>query len=202
MRDDRNQSGDEGTPSLGWAAYAPLSGAVFTGSDEPVMTREQFAALQGEASAPVDLAATSARPEATADEDAPPPDGTSVWLTEWQVAEVRLDIGVGDHIDWQLIAMDAPWLARLFGERRTVALQLDLYAEAMQENPAFTAVAGTVVGVEVVRCAMQQSTDPEEAGGWVPVSGQAWTARLERTGDLPPAADDNVYGFIVYLRED
>jgi hypothetical protein len=192
---------DENEKQTGSAAYAPLSGAVFTGSYEPVMTREQFAALHGVAVPVVDRAASSARPEGTPDEEAPPPVGTAVWLTEWQVAEVRLDVGVGDHVDWRLVMMDAPWLARLFGDRRRVDLQLDLYAEAMG-NPDYTALSGTVLGVEVVRSPLQQSTDPQEEGVWVPVEGQAWTTRLERTAHLPPSASDNVSGFIIYLRVD
>jgi hypothetical protein len=192
MRENKKQTG--------WAAYAPLSGAVFSGSYEPVLTREQFAAAQGRATPTVDRAATSARPEGTPDEQAPPPAGTPVWLTEWQVAEVRLDVGVGDRIDWRLVDMDAPWLTRLFGDRRNVDLQLDLYAEAVGD-PDYTAISGTVVGVEVVRCPMQQTTDPPERGGWVPVPGQAWTTRIDRTGDLRPLAEDNVYGLIVYVRE-
>ncbi|MBX0300766.1 hypothetical protein K2F54_12360 [Cryobacterium sp. 1639] len=193
---------DENKKQTGWAAYAPLSGAVFSGSHEPVLTREQFAALHGAAVPVFDRAASSARPEGTPDEEAPPPAGTPVWLTEWQVAEVRLDVGVGDRVDWRLVAMDAPWLTRLFGDRRAVQLQLDLYAEALEQNPVLATVAGTVVGIEVVHCPLQQSTDPEERGGWVPASGQAWTTRIERTVDLPPMGEDNVSGFIVYLRED
>jgi hypothetical protein len=192
---------NENKKQTSWAAYAPLSGAVFSGSYEPVLTREQFAALNGEAMPVFDRAASSARPEGTPDEQAQPPAGTPVWLTEWQVAEVRLDVGVGDQVDWRLVAMDAPWLTRLFGDRRRVDLQLDLYAEAMG-NPDYTDVSGTVVGIEVVHCPLQQSTYPEEAGVWVPVPGQAWTTLLDRTVDLPRVGEDNTSGFIVYLRED
>lgn len=96
--------------------------------------------------------------------------------------------------------MDIPWLTELFGQRRTVDLQLDLYAEAFGDTPDYSDVIGTVAGIEVVRCPMQVATHPP--GGVVPIPGQAWTTRLERTTDLPNGIKDHVYGFIVYLRGD
>jgi hypothetical protein len=201
MGDSKKPRKNAAPLTVGWAAYAPLSGAVFEAGGESVMTREQFAALQSIFLPETDLAALSARPAGTPDEEAPPPVGTAVWLTEWQVAEIHLDVGVGDHVDWMLVPMDVPWLNRLFGERRTVDLQLDLYAEEFGRDTHWASVAGSVVGIEVVRCPMQQSTDPEDRG-WIPVPGEAWTTQLDRTIHLPFDDADNVYGFIVYVRED
>jgi hypothetical protein len=149
-----------------------------------------------------DLAARSARPAGTPNEQAAPPDGTPVWLTKWQTDEVRLDVGVGDHVDWKLTPMDAPWLIRLFGDRRTVHLQLDTYAGALGDAQIYSSVAGRIVGIEVVRCPMHLATEPGGGWAWVPVAGQAWTTVLDRTIDLSFDGADNVYGFIVYLGED
>ena len=200
MGDSTTPPSEENPSGRGWAAYAPLSDALFDPTGEWVVTREQFAALHGNASPEDSLVARSARPAGTPDEEAPPPVGTPVWLTEWQVAEVRLDVGVGDYVDWNLIPMDIPWLTGLFGERRTVDLQLDLYAEAYGDTPEYSDIAGTVSGIEVVRSPMQVTTHPP--GGVVPVPGQAWTTRLERTTNLPNAIKDHVYGLIVYVLED
>jgi hypothetical protein len=194
------QEREESPPERGWAAYAPLSDGLFDPDGDWIVTREQFAALQGYAPAALDRVARSARPAGTPDEEAPPPAGTPVWLTEWQVAEIRLDVGVGDQVEWKLIPMDIPWLTELFGERRTVDLQLDLYADAFGDAPAYSHVAGRIAGIEVVRCPLQVTAHPQ--GGLVPVPGQAWTTRLDRTTDLPVVIEDHVYGYIVYVGED
>ena len=149
-----------------------------------------------------DLAALSARPVGTPDEQAPPPAGTPVWLTSWQIDEIRLDIGVGDHVEWQLTPMDVPWLIRLFDDRRTVDLQLDLYADALGDKQNYAPVTGRILGIEVVRCPMRLATEPDGGRAWVPVPGQAWTTLLARTQDLPVDGARNVYGFIVYVSED
>ena len=202
MAESENPLPDDHPLAVGWAAYAPLTGAVLNAHGESVLTPEQFAVLQRDGLPALDLAVLSARPVGTPDEEAPPPVGTPVWFTRWQVDEARLDVGVGDEVDWRLTPMDLPWLTRLFGARRTVDLQLDFYAEALGDEQEYSSVAGAVVGVEVVRCPMHLSTDPSEGVGWVPVPGQAWTTRLDRTRDLPDTNAENVYGFIVHVRED
>ena len=145
-----------------------------------------------------DLAARTARPAGTPDEDAPLPAGTAVWLSEWQLSEIGLDVGVGDEVSWTLVPADAAWTGRLFGERRTIERQLDLYAGLPGERSDWSEVAGCVVGVEVVRCPRELSHEPGE--GWMPVPGRAWTTRVDRTGQLRGVVDPAVCGFIAHVR--
>jgi hypothetical protein len=89
-----------------------------------------------------------------------------VWLTDWQLAEDRLHIAVGDTVDWTLFAADSDWMARLFGGRLAIAWQFDTYGDAVPQ-PSIR-VAGVVVELREVRC-RRIGAD----GGRVPAIGGA-----------------------------
>ena len=74
-----------------------------------------------------------------------------VWLTAWQVAEDHVRVGVGDRVAWGLSATDQKWLARLFGARLSVALQLDTYLGGTPGIPSHP-LMGVVSSVQAAWC--------------------------------------------------
>lgn len=112
-------------------------------------------------------------------EDAVPaadPYEIDVWLTEWQVAEASLDVALGQHVDWALVPMDQNWLARLFAGRRTVALQLDTYADATRDvaDPsAWILLSGRVVRIHQVSVRYHPSENAATRGVRMPEVGGA-----------------------------
>ena len=89
-----------------------------------------------------------------------------VWLTDWQLAEDRLLISVGDSVDWTVFPSDREWIARLFEDRLVIEWQYDSYGDAVP-GPSRN-VVGTVTGLQSVRCRQQRS-----AAGIEPVRGAA-----------------------------
>ncbi|TFD26983.1 hypothetical protein [Cryobacterium cryoconiti] len=104
------------------------------------------------------------------------PHETDVWLTEWQVAEDGFDVAVDQHVDWALVPMDQNWVARLFVGRRTVSLQLDVYAEATQdlsEPLVWAHLSGHVARIDQISVRYYPSEVPEERGVGVAETGGA-----------------------------
>ncbi|MGR0161460.1 DUF6578 domain-containing protein [Paenarthrobacter nitroguajacolicus] len=89
-----------------------------------------------------------------------------VWLTDWQIAEDHLLIGVGDTVDWTVFPADRDFVYRLFGDRLVVDWQFDSYGDAL--NQPSLRVSGKVAELCSVRC--RQLRTPE---GLVPVTGEA-----------------------------
>lgn len=89
-----------------------------------------------------------------------------VWLTDWQLAEDHLLIGVGDTVDWTLYPADTEWVARLFADRLKIEWQFDTYGNAFDQPSR--RVFGKVTDVRSVRCRQVRTND-----GIVPVSGEA-----------------------------
>ena len=117
--------------------------------------------------------------EAVDPEDIVPTTGprqTDVWLTEWQVADDGIDVAVGEQVDWNLVAMDQQWAARLFGGRRRISLELDTYADATLDvnNPVlWNAVSGRIIRIDQVSVRYHPSEDPADHGSRVPETGGA-----------------------------
>jgi hypothetical protein len=126
-----------------------------------------------------------------------------VWLTDWQLAESRVHIAVGDTVDWTLFSADSDWMARLFGGRLAIAWQFDTYGDAVPQ-PSIR-VAGVVVELREVRC-RRIGAD----GGRVPATGEATLepvphtsgSRGRHSGPVEPVAAEEidepvtiVYGF-------
>lgn len=80
-----------------------------------------------------------------------------VWFSDWQLAEERLLITVGDAIEWELYPADAAWVTRLFGDRLAVEWQFDTYGDAV-EQPS-RRVRGAVADIRSVRCVLVHGSD-------------------------------------------
>ncbi|MGA1813087.1 DUF6578 domain-containing protein [Frondihabitans sp. 4ASC-45] len=80
-----------------------------------------------------------------------------VWFSDWQLAEERLLITVGDAVEWELYPADAAWVTRLFGDRLAVEWEYDTYGDAV-EQPS-RRVRGAVVDVRRVRCVLVHDSD-------------------------------------------
>ena len=89
-----------------------------------------------------------------------------VWLTDWQLAEHRLLISIGDVVDWTVYRADRDWVARLFGDRLTIEWQLDTYGDAMGQPSRH--VSGHVIELRSVRCRQVRTAE-----GIVPAAGEA-----------------------------
>ena len=117
--------------------------------------------------------------EAAEPEDIVPsqePRDTDVWFTEWQVAEDGLDVALDQRVDWSLVPMDQNWVSRLFAGRRTIPLQLDIYADAVRDpsDPSDrTQLSGRVARIDQISVRHHPSKDPEERGVPVPETGGA-----------------------------
>ncbi|MET0990660.1 MAG: DUF6578 domain-containing protein [Glaciihabitans sp.] len=97
-----------------------------------------------------------------------------VWLTDWQVAEERLLLKLGDVVSLQLHPNDREWNRRLFGDALPIAWQLDTYGLGHEERSC-RPITGLVLAIWVVHCPL--ILDDE---GWGPAPGQA---------SLEPATD-------------
>jgi hypothetical protein len=100
------------------------------------------------------------------------PTDVRVWLSDWQIAEYRTLLSIGDRVDWQLTPVDRDWVTRLFGDAHLFDLALDTYA-GLPGEAAFTPVSGQLTRLERVWCAQERALD-----GIVPKRG---AARLEST---------------------
>ncbi|AMB58519.1 DUF6578 domain-containing protein [Microterricola viridarii] len=123
-----------------------------------------------------------------------------VWLREWQVSEDGLRVALGESVSWDLVPMDQEWMTRLFGERRTVPLQLDTYASATRapDAPDWTRIRGDILAIEQVSVRYTRSTDPSEVGS-VPEPGAAVTLRVPSLWPKHPHIG-SVVGWIVRVR--
>jgi len=137
-------------------------------------------------------------------EDIPPLGGshdTDVWLTEWQVAEDRFDVALGQHVAWALVPMDQDRLARMFAGRRAVALQRDTYADALcgtPDAPTWTHLSGRVARIDQISVRYRPSEDPAERG-LVPETGGAMQHSVLSVRE-PRAHHGTIAGWIVRIR--
>ncbi|RMB61392.1 hypothetical protein EAX62_01670 [Tessaracoccus antarcticus] len=102
------------------------------------------------------------------------PGEVDVWLWEWQVAEDRRQVLLGETVMWDLVPMDQDWISKLFADRRSVPLQLDTYAGHSEpaDAPEWTRMSGVVQRIEHVSVRYVQPTDPSGTGS-VPERGAA-----------------------------
>lgn len=75
-----------------------------------------------------------------------------VWFSDWQLAEERLLITVGDAVEWELYPADAAWVTRLFGDRLAVEWEYDTYGDAVEQTSRL--VRGAVADIRSVRCVL------------------------------------------------
>lgn len=174
--------------------------------DRVVVTSGQYEALfgwpigtgirQGDAPAPI--------PAVAPDDPLPDPTGTEtdVWLTEWQVAEDGFDVAVGERVDWALTTMDQQWIRRLLGDRRTVPLHRDTYADAPSGDARQSArhdLSGVVTRIDQVSVRFVGSDDPADGGGLVPECGGAHQHSVSALSDRRPH-HGSITGWIVRVR--
>jgi hypothetical protein len=132
------------------------------------------------------------------------PSEVRVWLSDWQIAEHRTLLSIGDRVDWQLTPIDRDWVTRLFGDAHLFDLALDTYA-GLPGEAEFTPVTGQLTRLESVWCAQERALD-----GIVPKRGAArlestfsteasWTTGANRpSGAVGPGSDlktENLYGY-------
>lgn len=163
----------------GWVAYNPI---VYEGSYSPMVDAPERDVEPGIVS--------------------PPPScgEVDVWLTEWQVAEDHFAVVVGETVAWKLVPMDHDWITRLFESRRTVPLQLDMYAEATRGENAldWTEINGVVVRLDQVSVQYVQSNDPAQRGLF-PQRGAAVVHTVSSIWPVQPH-HGHLSGWIVRIR--
>ncbi|WP_165070322.1 DUF6578 domain-containing protein [Marisediminicola senii] len=133
----------------------------------------------------------------------PGPHDLDVWITEWQVAEDRTEISLGEQVEWMLVPMDQDWIDRLFADRRHIQWQVDTYADVGRDpsDPReYVALTGRVSRIDQISVRYVQSEDPA-VRGWVPVTGGATEHSVLSFG-TPRAHHGRLVGWIVRVQHE